>query len=141
MKNDNSFWDIVSESVADLSIFNMSETATVWMVVAVIAVVMLIVWLILRKVRLWYWQTNTQIDTLKSIEETLHEVADKLVQAQYHYIDEAEDDTEDTAEEEEELSPGTFWQHFEPKELPENAVMGRSGTIYTEEELESQIKD
>ena len=105
---------------------------------AALLVLLLILWLIFRKARLWYWKTNIQVDTLKSIDGRLQSVEDKLSQPSFR-----------GAETEAYSPPGVDGEVPLSETVQENtiiesktpAAVGRSGRIYTEAELELQIRE
>ena len=80
-------------------------------------VALLLVWLLTRGLRLWYWKVNKQIDTLSNIDRKLQELGDGLsVKPEPEQIEEITEEIE-----------------AEPK------IKGKK--LYTEEELEVLIRE
>lgn len=107
-------------------------------VLAVFLVLLVILWLVFRRARLWYWKTDIQIDTLKSIDARLHSMEERMSRTPARIVETAEGETlpEDGAEPPSELT--------EEREEPVRAgltAVGKSGRIYTEAELELQIRE
>ncbi|MPN13560.1 hypothetical protein SDC9_160881 [bioreactor metagenome] len=78
-----------------------------------------------------------QIDTLKSIDGRLQNVEEKLSQDSFDTAEEAEDETQ--THDETGQPPGTIQEKSQEQEGL--TAVGRSGRIYTEAELESQIRE
>jgi N-acetylmuramic acid 6-phosphate (MurNAc-6-P) etherase len=87
---------------------------------------------------LWYWKTEVQIDTLKNIEVHLQNVEEKLSQRSVRIVEKAEG--EEAQKDDAEASEETEEMKGEPAPAGLTAV-GRSGRIYTEAELELQIRE
>jgi hypothetical protein len=101
-------------------------------------VLLFILWLVFRKMRLWYWKTNIQVETLKRIDDRLHNVEEKLSPGVVKII-EMKEETPSTGDRDESTS-GTIPEKPAPAYVGLTAV-GRSGKIYTEAELEVQIRE
>jgi len=100
------------------------------------AVLLLLVWLLLRRLKLWYWKVNVQVDALKGIDQKLHDLEEGIKESAVSA------DRPLAAEEAEgEAAPETENSEQIPR-MPEMAYsVGKTGTIYTEEELDMIIKD
>lgn len=105
---------------------------------AAFLVFFLILWLLFRKLRLWYWKTNIQIDTLKSIDVRLHNVEEKLTVNPVIIGGNAENNTPEQGGEP--PRPETVQEKTEAESAGLIAV-GKSGRVYTEAELELQIRE
>ncbi len=107
-------------------------------ILAVFLILIALIWLILRKARLWYWKTNIQIDALKNIENQLIKVDERLSQG-------IEPENEVSAADAGASIQGTDSQKEnscrEHLLIEEESVIGRSGKVYKESELEVQIKE
>jgi hypothetical protein len=139
MKSSSIFLNIVESWPRYFGLSHISEFLAALIFFAALLAALFILWLVLRKARLWYWRTNQQIDTLKSIDTRLHNVENRLRSglAEADQIDggEASKQTDDCK------SQSAVNQE---EELPESAghiAVGKSGKVYTEAELELQIRD
>ncbi len=122
-------------------------------VITAVIIVFLVLWILLRGLRLWYWKTNQQLDTLKQIDERLKNLAEGQQfngAARSEGMVFAAGDADDEVSEEK-IAPD---QENEPEPEPGNGdvrsaeapgvirmSMSKSGRIYTEEELDRQIKE
>ncbi|MEL7654872.1 MAG: hypothetical protein AAGU75_03070 [Bacillota bacterium] len=139
MENSSIFWNKITGWPESLGLPYISQTAAVLILLAVLLVLFFLLWLVMRKARLWYWKTNAQIDTLKSIDLHLKNVEEKL-----------SSDVIKVVELSDKLAQPQK-NHTEPsiQELPRETVtdgkgltvIGKSGRVYTEAELELQIRD
>jgi sensor histidine kinase YesM len=137
MENSSTFWNEIAEWLRDLGLPYISELEAMLFVLAVFFVLFLILWLVFRKARLWYWKTDMQIDTLKSIDVRLNNVENKLSEA---VLRAAETETEAPARDEQEQSGEEAQERAESE--PEGiTAVGKSGKVYTEAELELQIRE
>lgn len=103
----------------------------------------LLLWLALRKVKLWYWKTGDQIQVLKSIDASLKNIAEQEMQSDVNdgsNVQSCKDvlaQNEDTEELEQPEGHGKFTG-------PKKGMYfdtGKSGRVYTVEELELQIRE
>lgn len=140
MENGSLFWDKIIDILKRLGLTYISEFGAILILLAVFFVLLFLLWLVFRKARLWYWKTDIQIDTLKSIDARLYNVEEKLSQSAGRDIDEAEAeaDGEIIVPCDEELSQETARTAGERDGL---TAVGKSGRIYTEAELEIQIRE
>lgn len=137
MENASYFWNKIEEWLVSLGLPCRSEFEAMLILLAAVLAFLFILWLVFRKIRLWYWKTNIQIDTLKSIDVRLHNVEEKLSPGAVAAIEKKESGTpvQDGMEPYEEL----VQEAASKKEGL--VVIGRSGRIYTEAELELQIRE
>lgn len=133
---------------------NISVLTSVMILIAIFTC-SLIFWLIMRKSRLWYWKVDTQLDTLKRIDDRLVKLEAKLVEAedinlhcsgQLEIKDEVQCEAKDKDEEKEETIPIETkppFHHFVGNEKSVRKIgnVGRSGRVYTVEELQILIQD
>ena len=120
----------------------LSDSGLLWFTVSVCAIVLfLLLWLIARRVRLWYWKVGAQVDTLKSIDKKIELLGEGLAantaRAGRHGLSE---DIEKIVAEIEELETMITEKTFQEQEI---TTIGQSKTrkIYTEQELDELIKD
>lgn len=138
MENNSTLWSKTAEWLEELGLPYISVYEAMLISLAVFLVLLFILWLVFRKARLWYWKTDIQIDTLKSIDGRLQNVENKLSQDTFKTAETAENDP--PAQDEKGQLPGTVQE----KSLQEGEgliAVGRSGRIYTEAELELQIRE
>ena len=137
MENSIGLWNKIAELLESIGLPHLSESEAIMIFAAAFLVLLLILWLIFRNLRLWYWKTNIQIDTLKRIDDRLQNVEEKLsVQTlQPAQVIVASSNDEGAAELGESEAEDAV---CEPAGL---FVVGRSGKVYTEAELELQIRD
>lgn len=138
MENSSTFWNKIADWLTSLGFSYISPYTAVVVLLAVVLVLSLILWLLFRKLRLWYWKTNIQVDTLKSIDVRLHNVEEKLTTNSVVVVGKAENITPE--QDGEPPSPETV-QKNEEQEYAGLTAVGRSGRIYTEAELELQIRE
>mgnify|MGYP000860172625 CR=1 FL=1 len=141
MENGSLFWDKIIDLFKRLGLTYISEVGAMLILLAVCFVLLFLLWLVFRRARLWYWKTEIQIDALKSIDARLHNVEEKLSQ-QRAGLDADEADVEADGEiiipcdeEQPQETARTAW------ERDGLTVVGKSGRIYTEAELEIQIRE
>lgn len=109
--------------------------------VAIIIVVIFLLWLIMRAPRLWYWKTKDRINVLKSIEERLDYIENKGEHDNREFVKvipkEESDDIQNMKiqpkEEDNDLTKTKFAEN--------EKFVGKSGKIYTRQDLESKIKN
>jgi len=138
MENSSVFWNKIAEWFKRLGLPYISELEAMLILLAAFLVLLFLLWLVFRKARLWYWKTNIQIDTLKSIDVRLHNVEEKLSVSAVRIVEKTEDET--PARDGAETASETVQEMTEPEGEGLTAV-GKSGKIYTEAELELQIRD
>ena len=83
--------------------------------------VLLLIWLLTRDIRLWYWKVNKQINTLSSIDRKLHELSEEITLKT----------PENAAGQEEETAAGEIVTE----------TYNKPGKLFTEEELELLIRE
>lgn len=136
MENSSLFLNKIADLFASLGLTYISEFEAMLILLAVFFVLLFLLWLVFRKARLWYWKTDIQIDTLKSIDVRLHNVEEKLLQSSTAEVEKAESETSN--QDDEEASPENLQVAPEQEGL---TAVGKSGRIYTEAELELQIRE
>lgn len=137
MENSSIFWNKIADWLTSLGFSYISPTTAMLILAAAFLVLLFILWLIFRKLRLWYWKTNIQIDTLKSIDVRLHNVEEKLAASPVTVVV-----TGDGIMPEQDGAPltETVQEETEPEDVG-LTVVGKSGKVYTEAELELQIRE
>lgn len=140
MENGSLFWDKIIDLFKRLGLTYISEVGAMLILLAVFFVLLFLLWLVFRRARLWYWKTDIQIDALKSIDARLHNVEEKLSQRAGLDVDEAEVEADGEiiipcGEEPAQETARTAW------EREGFTAVGKSGRIYTEAELEIQIRE
>lgn len=138
MENSSIFWNKIADWLTSLGIPYITPYAAMLILLAAFLVLLFVLWLLFRKLRLWYWKTNIQIDTLKSIDVRLHNVEDKLTTSPAMVVGKAEDKLPERHERP--LSPETVQKMAKAEDAGLTAV-GKSGRVYTEAELELQIRE
>jgi hypothetical protein len=138
MENSSTFWNKIADWFTSHGIPYISPYIAMLVLLAAALVLFLILWLLFRKLRLWYWKTNIQVDTLKSIDVRLHNVEEKLTTNAVVVVGKVDNITPEQAVE----SPlPEAVQNKEEQEYAGLTAVGRSGKIYTEAELELQIRE
>jgi hypothetical protein len=138
MENSSIFWNKIADWLSSLGITYISPTVAVLVLAAAFLVLLFILWLIFRKLRLWYWKTNIQIDTLKSIDVRLHNVEEKLAASPVMVAGKA--DGKMPEQDAGSLPSETVQETAEPEDIG-LTIVGKSGRVYTEAELELQIRE
>jgi hypothetical protein len=138
MENSSIFWNKIADWLTSLGIPYISPYAAMLILLAAFLVLLFILWLLFRKLRLWYWKTNIQIDTLKSIDIRLHNIEEELTTSPVTVVGKAENKTPE--EDGVSPSPETVQEEAESDDAGLTAV-GKSGRVYTEAELELQIRE
>lgn len=122
--------------------FKITSQTTMWVIFATLITVIFFIWIVFRGLRLWYWKVDIQVNTLKSIDSRLKNVEEgfsiyPLKEENKQAGNEVLMKENQTAEEFTELDKK------QEDEIRNNKVLntGRSGRVYTEEELEIQIRE
>ncbi|WP_027399427.1 hypothetical protein [Anaerovorax odorimutans] len=136
---------------------NLGVPLSILILIAIFILIILVgfFWVILRQARLWYWKVNTQVEILKNIEEKVNsvelkvcnkEILQKIEQIleKQQYKKEIKSnkeflDIENYDNENDYIVKKTKVKQVFPSKKAEN--MGKSGRVYTIEELEKQIKE
>lgn len=124
----------------------ISPSMLLWLVPVAFIIGFFLVWIALRSIRLWYWKTNAQISTLDSIDKRLKAMEDELHKFP-DLIGDGPDAKIETDAEKEWKEAHPLEESLEPIEGQEEKSIvdffhtGRSGRVYTEEELLLQIKE
>ena len=112
-----------------------------WPVTIVCAVILVfILWLVFRRARLWYWKVNEQVVALESIDLKLQKIEQDMVTVLVPDI---------VNKDGEKAEPAPALEHetraeekIEEKKWDDEPLRkGKSGKIYTEEELEALIRE
>jgi len=135
MENSSIFWEKIIGLFESIGLSDLTQTKAILILLSVLIVLLLLLWLIIRRARLWYWKTDVQIDTLKSIDLHLKNVEEKLSSeiriAESQDAQPQDDQMIQIAQENEKIT-----------EIKEGlTAIGKSGRIYTEAELELQIRE
>ncbi len=138
MDNSSMFWNKITEWFESLGFPNIAEFEAKLIILAAFLILLFIIWLAFRKMRLWYWKTNIQVEILKRIDDRLHNVEEKLAPGFIKVIEMMEETPSTRDGEEPTSEPVTEDAVHEFVGL---SVIGRSGKIYTEAELEVQIRE
>ena len=138
MENSIGLWNKIAELLESIGLPHLSESEAIMIFAAAFLVLLFILWLLFRRARLWYWKTNVQIDTLKSIDGRLHNMEEKLTLLKDGAAACAEADLQTPNDTE--PDPDRALESVESEMMGIIAV-GRSGRVYTEAELELQIRD
>ncbi len=138
MENSSILSDKITEWFGHLGLPSLSLWEAVLILTAVFLILAAILWLVLRKVRLWYWKTEVQINTLKNIESRLKNVEEKVSQSPIALV-ETTDAEVPTAEAAAETIEPT--RQKTPLWDDGSTAIGKSGRVYTEAELEMQIRE
>ena len=118
----------------DEILLSLSTRGLLWPAIFACFIVLLpLIWLLSRSPRLWYWKVNAQADTLKSIDLKLQQLGNDFKE-NVAFINGSESGGE------------AFEEELEIEEyISEPAAtvfsVGRSGKVYTEEELDELIKE
>lgn len=127
----------IREGLRSMGLPYVSQFETALILFAVLVILFFISWIVLRRMKLWYWKTNIQIDTLKNIDNQLVHIGNTL-----------SNDNRETADSEtqqlqsEEDIDTSNQEIISEKNIPEGKfAIGRSGRVYTEAELELQIRE
>lgn len=111
-----------------------------FLIIASIAgfLLILLVWLALRKVKLWYWRTDKQMEVLKSIDDSLKNIA----QNEMHINIEQMENGDFSVKKEADVTAGDI-EKIETQEAEKGTCfnIGKTGKVYTIEELELQIRE
>ncbi|MCL1810584.1 MAG: hypothetical protein FWG42_12590 [Clostridiales bacterium] len=101
-----------------------------------ILTLLLLTWLLLRRLKLWYWKVNVQVDVLKNIDQKLHTLEEGLKEAAVSIGKPEVLPTEDEA-----AAHAGEGEEQEPTQQEVSFCIGKTGIVYTEEELDELIKD
>lgn len=140
--NDNGiFSDRIAEWFGLMGLPSISLWEAVLVIAAVFLLLVAILWLALRKARLWYWKTEVQLNTLKNIEDRLKNVEEKVTQGTIALLETTDAEVPIT---ETVLTPDTEPIRQKQKTAlwdDGSTAVGKSGKVYTEAELEMQIRE
>jgi len=121
---------------------NYDNNGLLWIAVILCIIILLfLIWIVARKIRLWYWKVDAQIDTLKSIDIKVAQLGKEKKEEEKAIsvnvpglLEEIEDEIEKIIAKSETKTVYTE---------QENAVYskGKQKRVYTEQELEELIRD
>ena len=138
MGNRSIFSDKITEWFGSFDLPSLSLWEAVLILAAVFLILAAILWLVLRKARLWYWKTEVQINTLKNIENRLKNVEEKVSQSPITLMETTD---EEVLAAEASAQPNEPARQKTPLWDDGSTAIGKSGRVYTEAELEMQIKE
>ena len=130
----------ISEGLKSIGLPYISQIGALLILLAVFMILLFLLWIVFRGVKLWYWKTDLQIDTLKNIDNHLINIKEALSQKAGNVIETANNETQSQSENIDPPKPDTIPEKTMPEEKGLTAV-GKSGRVYTEAELELQIRE
>ena len=139
MENRSILWNKIAGWLDNMGLPYISQTEAVLILTAVLLILFSLLWLVFRRARLWYWKTNVQIDTLKSIDLHLKSVEEKLSSDAIKVVD-----ISDKIPQPQNNEPNPSSQELPIKQSTEHkglTAIGKSGRVYTEAEIEMQIRE
>ncbi|MDD4564749.1 MAG: hypothetical protein PHE79_04655 [Eubacteriales bacterium] len=123
----------IREGLQSIGLPYISQFETLLILLTVLTILVFVLWIVLRRMKLWYWKTDIQIDTLKNIDNHLAHIGETLSKN----IEAADSETQLQSENIDPLNQETV-----PEAAPEGEFdIGRSGKVYTEAELELLIRE
>lgn len=137
MDNNSMFLNKITEWFKSHGLPYITDFEAMLILLTAVLILLIVLWLVLRRVRLWYWKTDIQLQTLKSIDDRLRSVEEKLMPNALANVDKTEGQSSDLDEAEQSDTESQKALH----EFAGLTAVGRSGKIYTEAELESQIRE
>lgn len=130
----------IREGLESIGLPYISQSGAFLFLLTVLLILLFILWMIFRKIRLWYWKTDSQINTLRDIDNHLINIKEALSQNT--------EKTTESADNGKHLQSGNIdplkCESVPKKPIPEEQGMiaiGKSGKVYTEAELELQIRE
>ena len=135
MKNSSAFTDRIAEWFESIGFTSWGAEL---IVATGVLLFLVILWLAMRRARLWYWKTEIQINTLKTIDDRLKNMEEAVSQSTIALMKEA---VMKVPPEEEELQEDTAEVQENPLQDEGLTAVGKSGRVYTEAELEVQIRE
>ncbi len=146
MGNNSILLDIVKGWMESLGLDTASLFQVVLLIMILFILVLSLLTLIFRRTKLWYWKVNVQVKTLQSIDSRLKNVEEGLLQKFQN--EEQKPNTEVPGktgpDKEANIEPAETTEEtlIEPKPRQSSeCIVGKSGRVYTEEELELQIRE
>lgn len=140
MEDVNFFWNNITELLESLGMSYVTKTEAMLILLAALLIVLALLWFVFRRARLWYWKTNIQIETLKSIDLHLKNVEEKITLSRMKIIEETDKEMQLKIKKIDLSDQDMKMENTAPDGETQTAV-GKSGRIYTEAELELQIRD
>lgn len=139
MENSSALCSKIGDCLKSIGFPYISQFEAALSLLAAFFILLLFLWLAFRRMRLWYWKTNIQIDTLNSIDFRLKNVEEQLLQ-NIKIVEKAGAEKQ-RQQDETEPSDSETSQEKATADTKGLTVIGKSGTVYTEAELEIQIRD
>lgn len=134
MNSNSMFLNIITDWFNSHGLPGITEFEAMLILLAAILILLVLAWLIVRRLRLWYWKTDLQLEALNRIDARLHNVEERLLP-----------NTLTAVENVDRQASGQEGAEQQSETVPENTegltAVGRSGRIYTEAELELQIRE
>ena len=136
MDNSSTYWNRISGWFESLGLPYITQAEAILILLSALFVLLILLWIIFRRARLWYWKTNVQLDTLKSIDSHLKNVEEKLSSDAIKLVELQKEQIQSGTAEEPVPEP------VQEKQREEGlTAKGKSGRVYTEAELELQIRE
>jgi|GEM_PF-1182853 len=151
MGNNSILLDIIKGWMESLGLNSASLIEVMLLIMVVIILILSLLALIFRRTKLWYWKVNVQVKTLQSIDSRLKNVEENLLQKNIKeeeaikkaVLQKADHGTENgtgNADETDGVN-GESSAAETNKEQQSVRYIGKSGRIYTEKDLELQIRE
>ncbi len=141
VENSSIFGNRIEEWLKDFGLPYISQVEAMIILLSVVLILLFLLWIVFRKARLWYWKTDVQLDMLKSIESHLKSVEEKFSQNPPTLTEEADGEIECQKNVTDDLPKEKVIQNCAAQDLEGLTAIGKSGRIYTEAELELQIRE
>ncbi|MGI6747581.1 MAG: hypothetical protein ACOX4V_07410 [Anaerovoracaceae bacterium] len=128
----------IREGFKNIGLPYISPIESFLFLLAILMVLFFVLWIALRRIKLWYWKTDIQIDTLKNIDNHLVHIEEKLSGNIKDSAEAANSEKQLQSEKIDSLNQ----EIVQETSMPEGKfAIGRSGKVYTEAELELQIRE
>lgn len=134
--------DIILNQIRDgfksIGLPYISPIESFLILLAILLVLFFIIWIAIRRMKLWYWKTDIQIDALKNIDNHLVHIEETLSKNIKDIAETADSEKQLQSEKIETVSE----EIGQEEPIPEGKfAIGRSGKVYTEAELELLIRE
>lgn len=136
MSDRTGFLNKLTEYMNDAGL-QVSTEGVMLIIFAVAVVVAVLLWLGLRRCRLWYWKVDIQADRLERIDNRLKNIEEGFV---FPTVKEGQEEEASMKEEYEEYPGESEECEKDTARKSDTYYVGKSGKVYTEEELEAQIR-
>ena len=94
--------------------------------IACFVALLLLLWIVLRRARLWYWKVDAQIGAFKDMTQKLHELGEEVKETTFAVN---------------KIGMTVKAENEKPEYAEKIFNKSKAGRVYTEEELEASIKD